>query len=111
MVRTHIILGMPRIHDSIREARRQIGWSQRELAGRAAVGQSHVQRIERGQDVRLSTLEKLAKTMGATVMLVPDELAATVEADAPVLWPLRSDVYLDSLIDDDDDRLVQILDL
>jgi len=50
----------------IRELREQKGWSQAELARRAAVAQSMVSRLERGQlqSVHLPTLEKLAAALG-----------------------------------------------
>jgi transcriptional regulator with XRE-family HTH domain len=51
----------------IRELRTRKGWSQAELARRAGVNSSVVNRAERGEtDVTMSTLEKLAKALGVS---------------------------------------------
>lgn len=48
----------------IEELRRRKGWSQAELARRAGVAASVVNRTERGEtDISLSTLEKIAKAL------------------------------------------------
>lgn len=48
----------------IREFRERKGWSQAELARRAGLHNSVVNRAERGQtDITMATLEKLAKAL------------------------------------------------
>jgi DNA-binding XRE family transcriptional regulator len=62
---------------SIAKLRLQRGWSQAELAKRAATSQSHIARLELGQgDPRIGTLKKLARALG-----VP--LATVVQAICP----------------------------
>jgi transcriptional regulator with XRE-family HTH domain len=49
----------------IRELRARKGWSQAELARRAGLHNSVVNRAERGEtDITMATLEKLAKALG-----------------------------------------------
>ena len=51
----------------IRELRERKDWSQAELARRAGVNSSVVNRAERGEtDITMSTLEKLAKALGVS---------------------------------------------
>ncbi len=50
---------------ALRQARREHGWSQEELAEHAALDRSYLGEIERGQVTpTLSTLEKLASALG-----------------------------------------------
>ena len=56
----------------LRRAREAAGWSQRELARRAGVHQPQVVRAERGEDVLISVLARLAAPLG----LAPGLLAA-----------------------------------
>jgi DNA-binding XRE family transcriptional regulator len=49
---------------AIYETRAEIGWTQRELAEKADVPQSTVARIEKGNNVNVDTLNKLAGAMG-----------------------------------------------
>ena len=51
----------------IRELRKRRDWSQAELARRAGVNSSVVNRAERGEtDITMSTLEKMAKALGVS---------------------------------------------
>ena len=51
----------------IRELRKRKDWSQAELARRAGVNSSVVNRAERGEtDITMSTLEKMAKALGVS---------------------------------------------
>jgi len=52
---------------AIYKAREDMGWTQRELAERANVPQSTVARTERGNNVSIETLNKLAFAMGKSV--------------------------------------------
>jgi DNA-binding MarR family transcriptional regulator/transcriptional regulator with XRE-family HTH domain len=48
----------------LKRARQAAGWSQRELAARAGVHQPQIARIERGEDVQVSLLERVARPLG-----------------------------------------------
>ena len=62
---------------SIREARRQRGWTQAQLAQRAGVSRPTVARVETGSNISTSTLEKVAKALGLSMQLGagPDDAA------------------------------------
>lgn len=54
--------------DELAESRRRLGLSQTEVAARMGTSQSAVARLEAGElDVRLSTLDRYAAALGATV--------------------------------------------
>lgn len=53
--------------DKLMKAREKAGLTRSKLAQRAGVSLSTVIRIERGNATKTSTLEKLARAMGATV--------------------------------------------
>ena len=56
----------------LRRARERAGLSQLELASRARLPQAHVSRIENGVvDPRLSSLVRIARTVGLEPVLVP----------------------------------------
>lgn len=59
---------------SVRTLRSAIGWSQRELGRRAAVSQSMISMIERGEltDLTFSTASNLLKALGARLALTVD---------------------------------------
>ena len=56
---------------AIRALRRRRGWTQEELGRRAAVSQSAVSRLERGDGARLTmrTIERIAEALGARTSL------------------------------------------
>jgi transcriptional regulator with XRE-family HTH domain len=57
---------------SLRQARRQKGWSQRDLSGKAGIPQAHFSRIESGAvDVKVSTLVELARLLDLELVLAP----------------------------------------
>lgn len=49
---------------ALRQLRRRLALTQRDLAAAAGIAQGHVQRVEAGLDCRLSTLRRLLKAMG-----------------------------------------------
>lgn len=54
----------------IREARKKSGLTQEELARRAATTKSAISRIENhAEDIKLSTIEKVAKALGKKVII------------------------------------------
>jgi transcriptional regulator with XRE-family HTH domain len=56
-----------------RAMRQALGWSQDALAERADVSRPTVARVERGDDVSTTTVEKLAMAMGVTLALTHKE--------------------------------------
>lgn len=48
-----------------RAARSWLGWSTRELATKAGVGESTVKRFEQGKDVRYSSAQKIKEALEA----------------------------------------------
>src|SRR3954469_23012489 len=58
----------------VRDGRRRIGWSQRELGSRAQVAQSRISRIERGHDgaASLATIDRLFVALGIRYILQID---------------------------------------
>ncbi|MFH1725687.1 MAG: helix-turn-helix transcriptional regulator [Elusimicrobiota bacterium] len=67
--------------ESIREKRRRLGLSQRELARRAGVAYKTLQLLEAGgHNPRWSTLAKIAEALGATVSSLQGEKASPARA-------------------------------
>lgn len=66
------------IHEAIRARRLALGLSQAEAARRSGIQQRQVSTFERGGDVTLSTLLKLAQALDVELMPVPREDAAKV---------------------------------
>ncbi len=64
----------------LKEIRRQSGLAQRAFAERAGIGQNVLVHAEKGKDIRLSTLDKLAVAGGVEIMFVPREIAPAVDA-------------------------------
>jgi len=61
-----------------RTRRREMGISQRETARRAGVEQPLVSGFERGKDIRISTLQKLASALDLELVAVPREYLGEV---------------------------------
>ena len=70
----------PILHETIRARRRALGLSQAETARRSGIQQRQVSVFERGGDVTLSTLLKLAQALDVDLLPVPREDTAKVEA-------------------------------
>ena len=74
------------IHQTLRERRLALGLSQIEVARRSGIQQRQVSTFERGGDVTLSTLSKLAQALDVELLPVPREdsakVAAVIEARA-----------------------------
>ena len=59
--------------------RKDLGWTQEQLAEAAGLKQSAVARIESAKSIpRIETIQKLAKAVGLRLDLVSDEQAATI---------------------------------
>ena len=70
----------PSLHEAIRSRRLALGLSQAEAARRSGIQQRQVSTFERGADVTLSTLLKLAKALDVALLPVPRGDAAKVES-------------------------------
>ena len=56
--------------ETLSTLRRQMGFTQVELAGRLGMSQSDLSKLERRSDVRLSTLRNYAEALGGTLRVV-----------------------------------------
>ena len=69
------------IGEQLRRAREKKGWSQKELGERVKVAQGHISKIERGEvDIRLSTLQELARNLDMEASLIPRQLVPVLAA-------------------------------
>ena len=90
----------------LRRARKLMGWSQRDLAARTGLRQSHIQRVERGEDVRLSTLEKLAAAFDADIVLVPGKIHGLVLHLAEDSWRAAGSESMGAALNPEDDSML-----
>ena len=81
--------------------RKRLRMEQRALEPLTGLKQPHIARIEGGQDVRLSTLEKLVKALGAALVVVPRDRLAEVQA---LLNAAPADARYDRKVDTFDDE-------
>ena len=70
----------PSLHETIRARRLALGLSQIEAARRSGIQQRQVSNFERGGDVTLSTILKLAQALDVELLPVPREDTAKVES-------------------------------
>ena len=70
----------PDLRQAMRARRRALGLSQAEAARRSGIQQRQVSIFERGGDVTLSTLSKLAQALDVELLPVPREDTAKVES-------------------------------
>ena len=70
----------PKIHETIRARRLALGLSQIEVARRSGIQQRQVSLFERGGEVTLSTLLKLAQALDLELLPVPREDTAKIES-------------------------------
>ena len=68
------------LHETLRARRLALGLSQIEVARRSGIQQRQVSLFERGGDITLSTLLKLAQALDVELLPVPREDAAKVES-------------------------------
>ena len=68
------------LHEVIRARRLALGLSQAEAARRSGIQQRQVSTFERGGDVTLSTLLKLAQALDVELLPVPREDTAKLES-------------------------------
>lgn len=71
---------MAYIQEQVREAREAKGLTQSDLGSRIGQPQSAVSRIERGGDLRVSTLLEMARVLKMEPMLIPKHLVPAVRA-------------------------------
>jgi len=70
----------PKIHETMRARRLALGLSQTEAARRSGIQQRQVSLFERGGEVTLSTLLKLAQALDVELLPVPREDTAKLES-------------------------------
>ncbi len=58
---------------AVRAARKELGWSQTELARHAGVSRPTIARIERGKDGHTTVLDKVAAALGLSVSIQPEQ--------------------------------------
>lgn len=68
------------VQEQIRQAREAKGLTQSDLGRRIGQPQSAISRIERGGDIRLSTLLELARVLELEPLLVPKHLVPAVQS-------------------------------
>lgn len=67
--------------EQLQMARTLKGLSQRALASKVGITQSHLSKIEQGKvDVQLSTLLNLARVLDCDVVIVPRHMVAVIQA-------------------------------
>ena len=71
---------MTSIQDQLRQSREGKGLTQGEMGARIGQPQSAVSRIERGGDLRVSTLLEMARVLEMEPVLVPKQLIPAVQA-------------------------------
>ena len=71
---------MAYIQDQLRRGREAKGLTQAEFGGRLGQPQSSVSRVERGGDLRVSTLLEMARILDVEPMLIPKHLVPAVHA-------------------------------
>ena len=71
---------MAYIQDQIRQARETRNFTQGDLGKRIGQPQSSISRIERGGDLRVSTLLELTRVLDLEPMLIPKRLVPAVRA-------------------------------
>ncbi len=66
---------------ALKQAREKRGWSQREMAGRLGLTQTHISGIESGKIVpRYDTLLEVVRTLDSDLLLVPRALVPVVRS-------------------------------
>ena len=70
---------MASIQDQLRRSRETKGYTQSDMGARIGQPQSAVSRIERGGDLRVSTLLEMARVLDMEPILVPKLLIPTVQ--------------------------------
>jgi transcriptional regulator with XRE-family HTH domain len=69
------------IIEALVSARKRQGWSQRDLSERTEMPQSHISKIESGAvDIKLSTLQELARLLDLELVLAPRQALTAVNA-------------------------------
>jgi HTH-type transcriptional regulator / antitoxin HipB len=81
-IKTSRLPGLPAdLVRAVIKARRDHGWSQRELAGKVGLPQVHISAIETGKVApRYNTLLDLVRVLGFDLVLVPRSLVPAVQS-------------------------------
>lgn len=82
--------------DQLKRRRVALGLSQADVASRAGIEQSQVSKLERGLDVRLSTLMKILTALDLDLDIVPRARPGTLETQpTPLALRVASGTLLD----------------
>lgn len=95
------------LHNALKQRRTELGLTQREVARRGGIEQRQVSAFERGGDVTLSTLLKLASALETELLPVPREATPSVRAvitQAKATQPPPSLLDLYGVPDDDEEK-------
>ena len=103
LIKVQIADATPTIGDRLKEIHHQSGLVQRAFAERCGLGQNMVVRAEKGKDIRLSTLHKMAVVADLDVMLIPRQIVPVVQGH------LRAHVS-GSLMDEDKSEITRATD-
>ncbi|MCC7483453.1 MAG: helix-turn-helix transcriptional regulator [Burkholderiales bacterium] len=87
------------IHEAIRARRLALGLSQAEVARRSGIQQRQVSRFERGGDITLSTLAKMAQALDVELMPVRRQDATRVQTLLETKRALAPSTSSPSLLD------------
>jgi predicted transcriptional regulator len=69
------------LFNALKAARQRAGMSQRALADRIAIPQSHISKIEAGAvDAQISTVVEIARSLGYDLRLIPRSALLTVDS-------------------------------
>lgn len=71
---------MSRIHDQLKQRRKQLGFKQDDMFMRIGMARQQYQRLEAGGNPRLDNLELVAKGLKLELMLIPQEKLHAVKA-------------------------------
>ena len=74
-----VLKTLSELSDHLRERRRDLALSQKDMLMKIGMFQQQYQRIESGKDTRVSTLLRVLEGMGLELMLVPREQVQYVE--------------------------------
>jgi transcriptional regulator with XRE-family HTH domain len=67
-----------KLHEQIKQRRRQLGFKQTDMKMRIAMNQQQYQRIEAGGNANLDSIQRIAEGLNAELMLIPKDKLAEV---------------------------------
>jgi transcriptional regulator with XRE-family HTH domain len=90
---------------AIREARKKLGISQRELSRRSGLPQSHISKIENGEiDLQTSSLIQIARSLEMELVMIPQKLYPVFQSLEKRITGRKKQVPMYRLDDDDSEE-------